>query len=294
MAGGLLGLIAFAATPSRFAASAQMTIASEKQASAAARLAGFAAQLGLGAALAGGGDAPELFVSVAESRDVVERMLADTACGLRTPCDRISSIIDAPADSSRSARERQYRLLRRRLSVEMNARLGLLTFSAWADSPEAAEGLLRAHLRAFSDRVISRRESHARNERQFAEHRLAELRTKLRQVGDSLSDFYDQNRAFNQAPRLRFRERQLAEQLGIWQELVSNMARQVELARLDEARDTPVISFIQQPYASPRRVFPRGSVFLLGGAALGFLLGGGLVAATLFRSGRLRAFALGD
>lgn len=255
--------------PTRFYADTKFTVASERSALSANRLAGFAAQFGIAGALSNP-ESPDYFAAVASSREVMLRMLADTVCVSASECPRITRIVagdDAPSQD-RERLERQLRRLGKRVSVGVDARTGLISSSATSDTPAYAEGLLRAQLRAMSSVIIDKRESQARNERRFAEVRLAQLRAQQRAVTDSLTYFYQSNRQYEGAPALRFRERGLQDRLSLWQELVQSVAREAETSRLEEVRDTPVLNVLDRPYASPKRVSPKRSMWAIAGALL--------------------------
>jgi len=259
--------------PSRFQASARASVASERSLGSVARLAGFAAQLGLAGSVPNASDSPELFAAVASGREVARLALADTICGTAHGCETVAAALDAPEDSTRAATEKRLKRLSRRLSVQVDAKTGLLQASAWADSPEHAEGVLRAVLRGLSQVMVIQRESQARNERVSAESRLKELEYRRTAVQDSLTAFYEGNRAFDHSPRLTFRERRLNRQLDFWQELVTSVAHEGETARLDEVRDVPVLTLIEPPFASPKRIFPKRRLVLIGGLIIGLMLG---------------------
>ncbi len=259
--------------PARFQASARASIASERSLGSAARLAGFAAQLGLAGSVPNASDSPELFAAVANGRGVARLALADTICEAARGCETVAAALGAPEGSTRVAMEKRLKRLGKRLSVQVDVKTGLLQASAWADSPEHAEGVLRAVLRGLSQVMIIQRESQARNERLSAESRLKELERRRTAVQDSLTTFYERNRAFENAPRLSFRERQLNRQLDFWQELVTSVAREGETARLDEVRDVPVLTLIESPFASPKRIYPKRRLMLIGGLLLGLVLG---------------------
>lgn len=269
--GAVIGYALSLLIPRRYLASTVFTVASERNSMSINRLAGFAAQLGIAPSL-GSSESPDFFASVAQSRDVRAAMAHDTVCESRR-CQTVAiAMFDSlPAQENRLGWERLLKRLDQRLSVGVDPKTGIITSTAWGRSPADAEALLRVQMRALSDAVVTRRASQARNERLFAEDRLQYLDRRRRAVADSLIYFYESNRSLGSSPALRLRERQLTDELSQWQELVQNVARQGELARLDEARDVPVITIIAHPFASPKKIFPHGSTFAAAGAFLGVL-----------------------
>jgi hypothetical protein len=159
--------------------------------------------------------------------------------------------------------------LSKHMGQDVNPKTGIITLKAIGKSPQEAEAILNAQLKALSTFAIEKRESQARNERLFAERRLDELKGKYKSLVGEITRFYEQNRNPTLSPRLRFQEQDLQSELSLWQDLVQNVAREGELARLDEVRDIPAVTVLEHPYASPIKTFPRRSFW----AALGLLIG---------------------
>lgn len=275
--GGILGYLVSFAIPKQYRASTRFTVESDRNSMSANRLASFAAQLNIAPVL-GQRDSPDYIAAVANSRDVHIALLKDTICVRVRQCETAGAALfgQLPPDSSRREWERLLTRLGKRLQVGVDPKTGIITASADAGSPESAEGVLRANLRALSRVVVENRESQARQERLFAQDRLVFLERQRRALVDTLTNFYQSNRSLGESSTLKFRERELSDRLGLWQELVQSVARQGELARLDEARDAPVITVVEQPFGSPRKVSPRGSLYAAGGAVLGVFLSAGL------------------
>lgn len=257
----------------KFTADTRFTVVSDRANMSANRLAGFAAQFGIAAGVSSP-ETPDYFAAVASSREVLERVLTDSICSAPDRCQVVAQLLfDEPPATARENRDRQLAKLQQAIGVSVEPRTGIIRSSANGPSPAVAEGLLHAQLRAVQRALTERRESQARNERRFAESRLEQLEARRRAVVDSLTRFYEGNRQFEGAPSLRFRERALQDRLALWQELVQSVARQAETSRLEEVRDTPVLTILDRPYASPKKIAPKRSRWLLAGLTLGFLVG---------------------
>ncbi len=90
---------------------------------------------------------------------------------------------------------------------------------------------------------------------------------------DSLKAFLVENRQFANSPQLAFEHDRLQRQVVMRQELVTAMAQAYEQARIDEVRNLPVITVIDQP-EPPALPDPRGRLLkLLLGVILGLMAG---------------------
>jgi uncharacterized protein involved in exopolysaccharide biosynthesis len=121
---------------------------------------------------------------------------------------------------------------------------------------------------------VETRRSRAQAERKFTERRVVELRTELREAEDRLEEFLRRNRITQFSPELTFQRDRLAREISLRQQVYSTMVQAYEQAKIDEVRDTPVLTRITGP-TLPSRPDGPGPFRAM---AFGFLLG---VVATL-------------
>ncbi len=136
-----------------------------------------------------------------------------------------------------------------------------------------ADNLL-AELARFN---LERRQTQAAEERRFAEQRLADVKASLATAENRLQEFLQGNQQFKSASQLSVeRDRLLREQTNL-QQVYTALAQAYEKARIDEVRNTPVITIIDRPEqptrAEPRHLVQKFALGILGGLALGLLLG---------------------
>jgi uncharacterized protein involved in exopolysaccharide biosynthesis len=84
-----------------------------------------------------------------------------------------------------------------------------------------------------------------------------------------------QNRTFEQSPELTFTHDRLQREVSVQQQLYLSLAQAYEQARIDEVRNTPIITMIERPImpvANPRMLFVKVGMALLAGVALACLV----------------------
>jgi uncharacterized protein involved in exopolysaccharide biosynthesis len=113
------------------------------------------------------------------------------------------------------------------------------------------------------------RQSQAAQERRFTERRLAEVRQDLRGAEDRLQQFLQRNRDIRNSPDLTFQADRLQREVAMQQQVFTTLAQAYEQAKIEEVRDTPVITVVERPEL-PVRPDRRG---LIGKGILGLLLG---------------------
>jgi uncharacterized protein involved in exopolysaccharide biosynthesis len=118
---------------------------------------------------------------------------------------------------------------------------------------------------------IERRQSRAAVERRFVEGRLREAQDELRAAETALEQFWARNRGFASSQQLRFEASRLQRQVDLRQEVYVTLSRSYEQARIEEVRNTPVITVIDPPeYPVPigGRLVRRGFMGLFAGVGL--------------------------
>jgi len=107
---------------------------------------------------------------------------------------------------------------------------------------------------------------------------LAQARAELRAAQDELEQYAISNKAFEQSASQQFHTQRLQAEIDIHQRVVAMLEQAFEQAKLDEVRDTPVITEIDSPEGSASR---KLSLFLTTaiGALFGFI--GGLAIAIM-------------
>jgi uncharacterized protein involved in exopolysaccharide biosynthesis len=264
-----LGVAIAMASPRNHMARASFLL--QKPDAAQSRLAGLAAQLGvqMGAAAA---ETPQLYADLLRSRRVLQTIAVTDyqfVDGDREYHGTVPELFELTADTPRKLEEKTLGLLRESVSARTNYETGVIAYSVsmpWpALSEQVAEHLFR-ELAAFN---LESRRSRAAAEREFVEERLADARVQLRGAEDAVQTFLQANRSFQQAPRLVFEFERLQRTLTERQAVYTMLSQATEQARIEEVRDTPVLTLLEMPAGSAT---PQGRGTVLRGILM-FLLG---------------------
>jgi uncharacterized protein involved in exopolysaccharide biosynthesis len=116
------------------------------------------------------------------------------------------------------------------------------------------------------------RSSRARAERIFVEGRERSVRDSLAKAQDQLAGFLSANRVTSNSPVLQMREQALRREVDIATTLYSAVQRDVERARADEVRETPVLTVTATPVPPIKKSWPKRSII----GAVAFVLAFGL------------------
>jgi tyrosine-protein kinase Etk/Wzc len=241
------------------------------------RVSGLAQQFGFSVPRSGGGErSPAFYEGLLKSRKILEGVV-ESGIEVVTPTgSTFVDLVEHLEIEAKTAGERNALALRHLegvISVSVGRETGVVTLSVRTDEPFLSAAVARRLLDLISTFDLETRQSQASAERGFAEGRLEQLRRELTTAEDSLESFLDDNRQFANSPQLTFAHDRLQRRVAIRQELFSAMAQAYEQARIDEVRNTPVITVIDQP-EPPAFPDARGRLMkVLLGLILGLMLG---------------------
>ena len=253
-----------------------------------AGLSGLAAQLGAALPLGDANQSPTFYADLARSRQVLGGVVDTPLDSSSMPGRTLIEVYNITRGSGPVRRERAIERLARDVQVGVSLRTGVVTLAVKARNPELALELNQRILAMINRYNLQSRQSQATAERDFTEGRLSDARAELREAEDRLQAFLLGNREVK-TPALVIQEQRLRRTLTERQGAVTTLVQAFEQARIEEVRDTPVISMVE-PANLPARPAPRYTLAkLLIGAVLG-LLAGALVGTVRDRT-RLRPVA---
>ncbi len=150
------------------------------------------------------------------------------------------------ADSAARARAAADRL-DRQLSITTSREANTVTVVTRAESPALAVQINRRLLELVSVFNLQKRRSRAAAEREFTVARLRESEQELETAEAAQRQFFEQNREYTASPQLRFEAARLERRVTLRQEVSLSLAQSYEQARIEEVRDTPVITVVDRP-----------------------------------------------
>ncbi len=121
-------------------------------------------------------------------------------------------------------------------------------------SAEVANNIARS-----LDRYIrTQRKSFASAQREYLDTRVRQVKDTLNIFEESLKNFREQNRMISQSPVLQLEQARLTRNVEIQQTIYGELVKQLELVKLEEVRDTPVVNveeYAKEPVikAGPKR-----------------------------------------
>jgi tyrosine-protein kinase Etk/Wzc len=253
----------------------------------AGALTGLAAQFGLSLPLSAGdgGQSPAFYADLVKSRSILGGVVdsqfeyqSDQGPVKGTLVEFYKSKGKTPA----LQRDAAIRKLEEDVEASTVQKTGVVDLAVTVRQPALALQINQRLLDLINQFNLRTRQSQAAQERRFTERRLAEVRQDLRAAEDRLQQFLQRNRDIRNSPDLTFQADRLQREVTMQQQVFTTLAQAYEQAKIEEVRDTPVITVVERPEV-PVRPDRRGLIGKgLLGLLLGLLLGSGLAFAKSF------------
>lgn len=260
-------------TARRYTATASFVPQSRR---APSNISALAAQFGMSVPGGDGSQSPAFYMYLLESREilrpVVARRYAFTPGGDSVTLGQVYGIEGPTAEFRLDATIDR---LRQNISTKTDTRTGVVSATIVAATPRLAYGLASALVDELNRYNLESRQSQAGAERRFAQQRLNEIRTELRSAEGQLQAFLTANRG-GASPQLQFDRSRLEREVQLRQELYNSLAQALEQAKIEEVRDTPVITLVDRPFEptkpESRHLVTRLLLAIIAGSTMGALL----------------------
>lgn len=219
------------------------------------------------------------YAALARSRgnlEVVARTQFSVATDTGTVTGPLFHVLQVRGRSDALRVDNTVRLLGDMVSSVTEQKTGLVKVAITSPYATLSADIARRIINLVDQFNLQTRQSQAAAERRFTEQRLAEVQLSLRQAEDRLQQFLQRNRNYQNSPELSFDHDRLERELTLRQQVYQQLTQAVEQARIEEVRDTPVITVVEHPVAPVRpdgRGWTRKSVLALFlGASIGIVL----------------------
>jgi uncharacterized protein involved in exopolysaccharide biosynthesis len=241
-------------------------------------MAGLAAQFGVSMANNDGGESPEFYVDLVRSREILHKVVDASYPIPGSSMAKTGTLADIYGFRSGSPVERHEEAVNEvssQLRADTDPRTGVIHVKVSATSPQVSRLIAEEILKQIIGFNRDRRRSRAQAEREFTERRMADAAGELRAAEGRQQQFLEENRVFG-APALRIEQERRTREVGMRQQVYTELAQAYEQAKIEEVRDSPVITIVQSPETplrpDPRRLVLNTALALVLGLALGIIL----------------------
>jgi Uncharacterized protein involved in exopolysaccharide biosynthesis len=160
------------------------------------------------------------------------------------------------------------------IQYEQDKKTGIISLITQFEDTKLSYDLNVAMFEELNNTLLHKMRFKAAENRKFIEGRLEEVKNDLKKSEEILLRFQQQNRSGND-PSIKLQESRLIRDVTINTELALQIQKQYELAKIEEARDMPLLDVIESPRRALIHFKPRPEIILaisfVGGIILGLL-----------------------
>lgn len=264
-------------TPHTYTVRASFLVQKPEQNTAAG---GLAAQLGMDLGASDPTQSPAFYAALIETPDVLRRLVDSSFRTSDAKTPRQLSVIWKIANKTPALRnDAVIKTLQQVITGTPSVKLDLVTIDVATGDPVLSKELANALLNEINRFNLETRQTRAAAERQFDEKLVGDVGIQLRQAEDATQQFFQTNQQPHMSAGLEMEKQRLTRRLEILNARYLGLVTAYDRARIDEVRDTPVITVIERP-ETPVRPDARGTIkrtllsFLIGlmvGAVLALL-----------------------
>ncbi len=241
-------------------------------------LGGIAAQFGIAIPGESGTDSPQFYLDLITSRAILDTVVGTVYAvsdGATVHQMSLVNVLGAKGSNTAKRTVDAEKRLREHLAGSVGKQTGVVNLSLSTPNAVLSKLVMQRILDAVNTFNLQKRQSRATAERKFVEARLASARDDLLTAENNLQRFMQENRVYNTAPRLSFEQDRLSRAVQNRQQIVDVLSQSYEQAKIDEVRDTPVITVLDTPEVAPapdsRGVLTKLIFGILFGGVLGAL-----------------------
>jgi len=150
-------------------------------------------------------------------------------------------------------------LIKSLISTDVDRMTKILTVKVTMPEAQLSADVVNKLVASLDEYIRTKRKSYAGEQRYYLEKRVEQIKDSLNFCENKLRDFREQNRMITQSPNLLLEQGRLMRNVEIQQNVYIELTKQLELAKIDEIRDTPILNIkenAQNPIlkAGPKRV----------------------------------------
>lgn len=275
----LLTAIAVLILPPRYTALTTFVPEAPKESSLSSSLGGLATQFGLGTQIATP-YSPDFMADVLRSRGIREAALAtefpDPRSGSAKTNRPLIEILEVEGSTPARRLEAGLKALAEATAMTLDRRTGVVSLRITLADPVLASQVANRMVEELNTFNVERRRSQSGEERIFTERRLQEVRKELADAEDELVRFLQRNRQFSEFSVASVTARSLERKVQLKQEVLATLSRSYEEAKINEVRDTPVLTVIDRAEPPAWKSFPKRTLSVIVALVVGTVLGVGL------------------
>lgn len=159
--------------------------------------------------------------------------------------------------------ERALKKLRQDVEVALEIKTSVLTIALETTEPQLSADIVNEIVKKLDEVIRTKRKTNATEQRKWIESRLEEVKMDLEHSENNLKEFREKNRRITDSPKLLLEQERLLREIQINSALYLELKRQYELIKIEEIKNVPIISVLDQARPAASREKPHRAAIAL-------------------------------
>jgi len=159
--------------------------------------------------------------------------------------------------------ERSLQMLRELLSISMDLKTSIITFSIETKDAAVSAGIVNAIASGLDRFMRTRRTTNATEQRRWIEARLVEVKQDLGNSENVLKEFAEKNRRVADSPELMLERDRLYREVQINTTIYTELKRQYEIIKIEEIKNIPIVTVMDAGRPAALKSRPHRSVIVI-------------------------------
>jgi uncharacterized protein involved in exopolysaccharide biosynthesis len=143
-----------------------------------------------------------------------------------------------------------FKALKSSINMRLDRFTRILDITATMPESQLAADVANAIVESLDLYIRTKRKSYALEQIYYLEKRNEQVRDSLSKAEEKLKTFREQNRIITHSPQLMLEQARMMREIEILQTVYIELNKQLEIARIDDIRETPVVN-LKEPAKDP-------------------------------------------
>jgi uncharacterized protein involved in exopolysaccharide biosynthesis len=149
------------------------------------------------------------------------------------------------------------------ISTDLDRMTKILTIKVTMPEAQLSADVVNKLVESLDLYIMTKRKSYAGEQRYYLEKRVEQIKDSLTICENKLRDFRELNRMIVQSPNLLLEQGRLMRNVEIQQNVYIELTKQLELAKIDEIKDAPILNIKENAQNPILKVGPKKLTILI-------------------------------
>lgn len=163
-------------------------------------------------------------------------------------------------------------LINNRIETVFDRTTKILTIKVTMPESELSSSVANQIINSLESYIKTKRKSFAIEQRVYLEKRVEQVKDSLLKSEDRLRSFKEMNRIIFQSPSLLLSQARMMRDIEILQAVYVELCKQLEIAKIDEIKDTPVLNIREDAREPIKKSGPKRVIITLVSMMISFLI----------------------